>query len=287
MKKVSIIRHNLLGVRHEDSEGIMVNQVIYDDKGQEIERFHYDNEGHLEEHIITRIENGLNLEDILEIQGEITERTLRTFDSHGRVLTETRHYSEGGTDIITYQYDGENLVLKHVADTDGEEGEKETWEYEDGRLKREVKYSLFGDVEGEKVYEYDEDGLLTEITESIYREDQPEKSVTYYDELGRLTTEKKYDHKGRLVARTIVKYHSNGKPEIFEEENVRGKKITTLTYDDEGNNLTQEETDQDGNRISFVQRSYNETGNLAFTEISMEPTIHQSGQHYRLEYKYE
>jgi hypothetical protein len=287
MKKVSIIRHNLLGAEPQENDGILVNEVIYNEAGQEIERFHYDSDGQLEEHIITKVENGLNVEDILEIQGAISERTTRTFDIKGRVLSETRHYLEGGADVTSYEYEGDNLVLKHVIDTDGEEGEKETWEYENGKLMREVKYSLFGDIEAEKEYEYDENGLLTDITESVYREEKPDKTLTFYDELGRLTSEKKYDHKGRLVARTVVHYHTNGKPEVFEEENVRGKKTTTLTYDDSGNNITQEETDQNGNKISFVIRSYNESGNLESTEIMMEPSLYQAGQHYRLEYRYE
>lgn len=287
MKKVSIIKHNLLGAEPQENEGVLVNEVVYNEAGQEIERFHYDSDGQLEEHIITKVENGLPVEEILEIQGEISERTTRTFDIKGRVLTETRYYLEGGADVTSFEYQGENLVLKHVIDTDGEEGEKETWEYNNGKLIREVKYSLFGDVEAEKEYEYNENGVLSDVTENIFREEQPEKTVTFYDDKGRLTTEKKYDHKGRLVSRTIVQYNANGKPELFEEENVKGKKTTILTYDNAGNNITQEETDQNGNRISYIQRNYNESGNLESTEIIMEPFLYQAGQHYKLEYRYE
>lgn len=287
IRKITVLRHNLLGSQDENREATLFHEIYYNEAGQEIERFNYDNNGDLEEHITVKIENGLNIEEIFETQGEVSEHTTRNYDEKGRVITETRHYMEGGSDVISYEYDGDKLVLKHVVDPDGEEGEKEEWEYDGDKLMREAKYSMFGDMESEKVYDYDENGSLSAITETSLSGDAPEKTVYFFDTEGRLTTEKKYDSKGRLVARTIVNYNEVGKPVSFEEESTRIAKITALEYDEKGNNITQVETDKEGNRISSVERSFDEEGRLASVEITMEPSLYQSAQHYRLEYQYE
>lgn len=286
-RKISIVRYNLLGAQDENNEGVVINEVIYDEQGHETEHFNYNSDGELEEHIKVELVNGLPVDERLEFNDELTEHATRTFDEEGRLLTETRQYLEGGTDTTYFEYTGDKMVSRLVVDSDGEEGEKQMWEYKDGRLVREVQYNMFGNIELERVPEYDENGLLTDITETSYREDQPEKTITFFDEQGRMTTEKHYDSKERLVARTTVEYHENGKPIKFEEENVRGKKVTSLGYDDSGNNIMQEEMDQNGQRISLVERTFNETGNVLTVEVIMEPSLYNAGNHYRLEYKYE
>lgn len=276
-----------MGNDDQSEDGNIVNEIFYDDHGNETERLNYNSLGEVEEHIIVAYDNNHAIEERLELGGVLTERTTRTFDDKGKVLTEERHYMEGGSDVISFTYEGDNLVLKQVVDTDEEEGEKEIWEYEDNKLRRNVAYNLFGNVESEKAYEYDDDGLLSEITETSFRDELPEKTVSIFNEKGNLTVEKRYDNKGRLVARTTVQYLENGKPQIFEEENVRGRKVTTLEYDEAGNNITREENDQDGQRVSYVERTFDSSGNMLTTEIVMEPSLQTPGQHYRLEYKYE
>lgn len=287
IKKITIVRHNLMGNDELSENENIVNEIFYDDHGNETERLNYNFGGEVEEHIIVKYDNNHAVEERLEIGGEVTERTTRTFDDKGKVLTEERHYMEGGSDVISFTYEGDNLVLKQVIDTDEEEGEKEIWEYENNKLSRTVAYNLFGNLESEKVYEYEDDGLLSEITETSFRDELPEKTVSIFNEKGNLTVEKRYDNKGRLVARTTVQYLENGKPHLFEEENVRGKKVTTLEYDEAGNNITREENDQDGQRLSYVERTFDESGNMLSAEIVMEPSLQTPGQHYRLEYKYE
>lgn len=285
-RTIEIVRHNLLGANSESDNGVIINTIHYDENGHETERFNYNTEGELEEHIIYLISDGHVVEEKLEIEGELSERTTRTFDEKGRVLTETHHYLEGGSDVTSYEYEDDKLILKHVIDSDGDEGEKEVWEYEGGKLMREALFNVFGNLEREKIFEYEDDGTLSSTTESHYKDDQPEKTVTFYDANGRVTTEKKYDPKGRLVARTIINYNDEGKPLSYEEETLRGKKITNLEYDESGNNTVQVETDPNGGRISYIERTFNETGHPLTAEIIMEPTLYNAGHHYRLEYKY-
>lgn len=286
-RKIIITRHNLLGAQDGEDEGTILNEIFYDEKGNETERKSYTAEGELDEHQIYQVFDGRTVEESLELEGELSERTVRTFDEHGRVVSETHHYLEGETDVTTYVYDGKNLILKHVVDSDGEEGEKEEWKYEDGKIVSEVQYSMFGDIEREKLFDYDDNGLLSSTSEKYYKDGIAEETVSFYDEKGRMTTEKKYNSKNQLIARTVISYSDNGKPVLFEEETVRGKKITRLEYDDAGNNTIQEEADQNGQRLSYIERTFTETGEPLTAEIIMEPSLYQGGQHYRLEYKYE
>lgn len=285
-RKLSIIRHDMLGTGGGNEEGILLNEVYYNEQGHETERLNYNTDGEVEEHIVVDMKEGKPVEERLEINGEITERTTREFDEKGRIVSETRHYAEGGIDIITYEYDGEHLIQRTVKDEDGEEGEKEVHEYENGKIVKEAQYDLFGNPEMEKVYEYDENGNLEQVTEVSFRTDRSEKTVQVFDETGRMTTEKKYDSKDRLIARTTIQYHENNLPMLFEEESTRGRKTTILEYDEAGNNTRQEETDGDGKRISLIERTYTETGHPLTAEVIMEPSLYSSGQHYRLEYQY-
>lgn len=287
LKKITVIRHNLLGSLDENREGVILNEIFYDGQGNEVERLNYNTDGELEERINTKVVNGRATEEQIEVDGAMSERVARTFDEKGKVLTETRYYQEGGTDTATYQYNGEHLVMRLVVDSDGEEGEKAVWEYDGDKLMREVRYDIFGKIEIERVHEYDEAGRISEITETSYRDGDPEQLVSVFDEQGRLITEKRYDSKKRLVARTIITYNEEGKPLQYEEENSRGKKITKMEYDAAGNNILQEETNYNGDFLNSTERTFDEDGQLLTVEIIIEPSLYQPGQHYKLEYNYE
>ncbi len=281
------MRHNLLGTSDGSEEGTILNEVLYNDQGHEIERLNYNTDGYPEEHISITMQGANAVEEKLEINGELTERTTRFFNEQGKVESETRYYIEGGSDLITYKYDGDKLIERIVTDDDGEEGEKEIWEYKGDKLSKEIQYNMFGNMEIEKTYEYDENGLLSEVTEISYRGDLPEKTVSVFDESGKMVVEKKYDSKNRLIARTTIEYHENNQPLMFEEESTRGLKKTVLEYDAAGNNTRQEETNQHGERISLIERTYSDDGHPLTAEVIMEPTGYHAGQHYRLEYIYE
>lgn len=287
LKKITVYRHNLLGSDDQDQTGLLVNEVHYDEQGNEIARFTYNSEGELEEHIKMKLENGLPVEERLELNGEPAEYVSRTFDEKGRLITLTKHYLEGGNDTTTYTYEGDHLVLKQVVDSDGEEGEKSQWKYSDNKLQHEVNYDNDGDLENEKIYTYDDDGLLSEITEIAYNDGVAEKTVSVMDEQERLIAEKKYDAKGRLVARNIITYNEDGKAIQIEEENTRGKKIVTMEYDEAGNNTFQQETDFDGSPSGHIERTFDKDGHVLEMVVVSEPSVYQPGQNYRLEYIYE
>jgi hypothetical protein len=286
LKKLTIVRHNLLGNSSNDTPGVVISEVNYSN-GIETERLNYSSEGELEDHVIIEVENGLPVKETLKIEDEISEFVERVFDDKGRIVSETNTYQEGGSDITTYIYEGEKLIHKVTTDSDGEEGEKEIWEYSDNILIKETKVDLFGETVYEREYEYDEEGHIESMTEISYHNELPEKTVLIYDKEGRLNIEKRYDGMGKLVSRTIIEFDENGRPNHYEEENVRGKKITLLGYDDSGNNILQEERDQNDELLSSIKREFDNEGRQLQAEVVIQPSLYQPGHHYKLIYLYE
>lgn len=289
IRKVIITRHELLGSQDfENNEpGILVNEIIYNDEGHVIERLNYNQDGVLEEHIRFQVVKGMAVEEVLEIHDVVSEKVVRTFDDRGRVASETKEYSEGGSDVTFYKYDGDKLITRLVTDSDGEESEKDTFEYEHNRLMREASFNMFGSLEEEKIYDYDDEGKLSTVTEISYHEEQPVKTISVYGENGQVSMEKKYDSKQRLVARTIIEYDEAGRPVLYEEENTQGKKLTRMEYDEAGNNTLMEESGYNGERVSLVKRSFDGQNRQLTAEILMEPGMYRQGHHYALQFNYE
>jgi len=290
IRQISIFRTNLAVADPDDTDinsEILVSSVITDQDGNETERITYDIDGNPEERVLISYKNGKPVEEILEMGGEQAERTTREFDSNGKLVKEFRHYLDGEPDQIAYEYDAEgHLVMRLLTDSDGEEGEKHLWIYDNKLLKREESTNEFGSLEFSKTYSYDENGTLEEVVELNLTGDEQTRLVTVFNEAGKVETDKRYDARGRLVARNIYTYDESGNNTSVEEETVSGKTLITLHYDDEGNNILQEENGPDGSIGSRIQRTFSGQGQPQTTEVRMENTARRMGQHYRLRYEY-
>ncbi len=290
IKQVNVYRTNLAVADpdEEDLNGeVMINSVITDLHGNETERITFDGDGNPEERVFIRYSNGFPVEEALEMGGEPAERTTREYDAGGHVVKEYRHYLEGEPDEIRYEYNAEgHLVSRRLMDSDGEEGERQIWIYEHGLLAREESYNDYGNLEFSKTYTYSDDQKPEEVVELNFSGGEETRLVTVYNAAGRVEAEKRYDARGRLVARSIYTYDEKGNNTLIEEESVRGKSIVTLTYDEAGNNLVQEETGSDGTVVSRIDRSWDAANRPISTEVRMENSGQRMGQHYRLRYEY-
>lgn len=284
--KTTIFRQNLLGNNYASNDGLLFQELFYDDNGIEIERVNYDPRGKVEERVKTKVINGLIAEEELEIEGEITERVVKSYDDKGRLTSETKYYSEGGHDVTSYHHDGEHLILRQVIDSDGEEGEKQTWEYDGGKVLKEKSYNIFGNLDTEKSYTYGDDGELAEVVEIFHDDDNSEKLVSIIEN-GRTVLEKKYNAKGKLVARNTITYNDNGKAIMIQEETQRGTKTTKFEYDEAGNNVTQDEFEENDEVARHIERTFDTEGRVLSIEVMVQPDGYNPGQHYILTYNHE
>lgn len=291
ISEINLYRINLAtGDPDDESElfqEIPVNRVVLNENGHETERITYNSFGEPEERVVTRWEGDHAVEEILELDGEVVERTTREYDEEGRVLKEWRHYTEGGTDEIRYFYKEDKLLMKQAYDSDGEEGEKHFWTYENGLLVSEEAFDDDNTAEMKKTYLYSKEGVLEEVIEIQYTADGVLKTVSVMDEEGRLIAEKRYDLRGNLIARTLITLGENGHPAtMVEESSARPKTVIHFEYDSNGNNTLYREETEDGSILSLITREFDEDGRNTASEVRIEPQQQRPGQHYRLRYEY-
>jgi len=290
IRQVNVYRTNLAVADpdEEDLNGeVMINSVMTDEQGHETERITWDAEGNPEERVTIIYSNGYPVEEALEMGAEPAERTTREYDAEGHVLKEFRHYLEGDPDEISYEYNQEgHLVSRRLLDSDGDEGERQLWIYDHGLLVREESYNEYGDLEFSKTYSYSDDRKPEEVVELNFAGGEEVRQVTVYNPDGKVEAEKRYDSRGRLVARSIYFFDENGNNTVIEEESVRGKSIVNLQYDESGNNVVQEETGPEGTIAARIERSWDTGNRPVTTEVRIENSGQRLGQHYRLRYEY-
>ncbi|NTW25875.1 MAG: hypothetical protein HGA37_14355, partial [Lentimicrobium sp.] len=261
IKQTNIYRTNLAVADPDEDdilEEVLMNSVITDEAGNETERISYNSDGSPDERVIIRYINNKPVEEVLEMSGEHGERTTREFDENGRLVKEFRHYLDGEPDEIIYEYDAENrLVKRQLTDSDGEEGEKHLWIYENKLLIREESYNEYGDLESSKTYTYYDNGVPEEVVELNVNGGEQTRLVSLFNEEGKPEAEKRYDSRGRLTARNIYTYDDKGFATAVEEETVTGKTTVNLQYDEAGNNILHEETDSEGTVVSRIERTFN------------------------------
>jgi len=290
IKQIDLYKTDLISGDPDGTESyseILLNRVIFDENGNENEKLTYDSDGEIEERISIVWEKGKPVEEILEMGGEVAERTTHEYDENGRLLREFRHYLDGDPDEITYTYDADNhMILRQLTDSDGEAGEKHIWKYENGKLQREEMWNEFGSLDVSKTYSYAEDGTPEETVELNFTGGEEIRLVTLYDEEGKMSAEKRYDARGNLVSRQLLTQGENGQTSLIEEETVAGKTLIKLHYDEAGNNILHEETTSDGDFITRIERRFDSEGRILELEVSMENTPSRPGQHYHLRYEY-
>lgn len=291
IKSIELYRSNIVPVDAEEEELLineyLVNRTVYDEDGNETERITYSAEGEIEERIINKYSNGHPVEEILELEGELAEKTTREFDEAGTLLLEFRHYQDGEPDKISYTYEDGKPVKKLVTDSDGDEGEKFLWHYKDGKLTKGESYDEYGNIDLIREHSYNEAGHLEEIIETRISADDKIQIVSFFDETGHLVQEKHYDRKGNLVSRSTTIIGDNDLPAQTENETTMGKSISVFTYDEKGNNIKLEEKTSEGEVFATIDRQFDESGRVIGAKVEMAPELNRPGQHYVLKYKYE
>lgn len=290
LKQIDLYRNNLIMSDPDEpmaNEESPVNRVIYNQDGHETERITFNSDGEAEERVMIAYLDGKPVEEVLEMAGEVAERTTREYDDQGRVSREFRHYLDGDPDEIRYEYDEDgHMVLRQLTDSDGQKGEKQVWTYSNGKPIREESFTEYGELEVSKTFTYAEDGTPEETVELSFAGGEETRMVTLYDEEGKISAEKRYDGRGRLVSRQLLTQDDNGHTSVIEEETVTGKTIIRLEYDAAGNNIVHEETTAEGLPITRIERTFDEENRIAGVEVRVENLPSRPGQHYRLRYEY-
>ncbi|MDD2527158.1 MAG: hypothetical protein RBS33_07120 [Lentimicrobium sp.] len=291
--KIRRIRQFRADLIEDDNQGVIaiheqiVSENLLDVDGNETERLTYDQEGNVEERVITEYASSKPVKIIMEINDMVVEQTGYQYDETGKLVKEQIIYQEGEPDEAIYTYEGERLVARQVFDEDGVEGEKMFRKYEDDRLMREEFYNSEGALERSKTYIYNDRNQLEETVELRINDDGQMRIVNVLDEAGNVILEKRYDTRGNLVMRSRSEVNEQGLPESIEEENAYGKTITLLAYDDKGRNIRLQEVTETGLVLNHIERTFNDQGLLLTLTNKTEPTALRAGSYYRIRNEYE
>ncbi len=186
-------------------------------------------------------------------------------DENGNLLTEIKYAEDGEMEEKnSFRYNPEGKLLEHTllyAVEDVTERRMLT-RNEKGLLLSEVKY--YGDESGEKTeYAYDEKDNLIEKKyfdeEGVFTGKENYK----YDDIGSLTEDIKYD------AHDAIEEHSTFRKiddKTIEQVQYKpdGSVLTTtiIKFNDEGKELSSEQTTANGKLISAVTNVFDERGNI-------------------------
>jgi hypothetical protein len=107
-----------------------------------------------------------------------------------------------------------------------------------------------------------------------------------YDEKGQVSVRRRYNKDKHLMERNTYTYDSEGRISESMEETSSGIEITFVTYDDAGNVVLQEEKTEDGELLSSIERSYDDSNRLLTTSVYYGKPGPRTPHHYRVRMEY-
>lgn len=293
-KKTVVFRTNLVNVGIGQGQMVMppylYSTAEFDRQGRTVSQSNYSQDGVLQEKLIREYDQAGQVVKEFYFTEEGAPSEVITFnrDEQGRMLSEIKTYLDGSQDTTTYHYDQEGRVTEKVTvddEGDTDQTEKFTWK-EKLLIRHEVK-DQEGQVTGLDEFSYNERGLVSEHRRVSEETSEHFKMVTRYDKEGRKSSEALYDEDGDLQTMTRFEYNEQGILISTSLESASKKNTTTYTYDERGNLLGQEEVNEEGHQVVWVEHSYDEGGNLTGTVVFINGRNISQSQHYELRYEYE
>ena len=293
-KTTSVYRKNLVNVGI--GQGILetypylYSYTEHDRNGQTLSQSSFTADGLLAEKITRAYDDKGKVirEDYYSGEDELSESNSYERDAKGLVTKEIKKYLDGSTDVTSFTY-GENdhLVEKVTLDEEGVLFQTEKFTWEDDRL---VKHEVFD--EEDNLIELDENAYDGEGHVTMHRRKDEETGENYkltskFNSAGLKITDHLYDEEGELVETTRYSYDKDHKLIHSAVESEEKKSTTTYFYDDRGNNLGQEEVNDQGDQILWVENSYDASNNIENSVIFANGRGLSMSQHYELRYEYE
>jgi antitoxin component YwqK of YwqJK toxin-antitoxin module len=206
----------------------------------------------------------------------------------GLVIKDEKKYIDGSLDTTVYRYNEENQLIEKI--TTDEEGvtdmhEKLTWEG-----KYLVKHEVF-DAEDNCIaldeYVYDQKGNITEHVQVNEETGENRRTVSGFDNDNRKTGEKVFNEENEILETTTYAYDESGKLISASSQTPQKISSTLFSYDQAGNLLEQEEIDESGNQLMWVEHQYDDQYNRTSTTVFVNGGAPYNSQHYGLKYEYE
>ncbi len=259
-----------------DDSGLPVEAITYYPDGSVEHKYKYVYDG-----------NGKVIDELLlETDDEVTEHRSMEYNAEEQLEKEYIHYLDGTADQLIYTYDKEGrLISRRSIDSDGETGNYMVNLYDGDHLASETEYEISGEIITQRKIIYDENG---KITEEIFKTPEEDYQILYtYDEQGVASVRRRYNADKHLTERNTFTYDTEGRLSESMEETNAGIEITYTAYDTEGNTMLQEVKTDDGDLLSSIERTYDNTKRPLTTAVLSIRPGQNVPQHYRIRIEYE
>ena len=160
--------------------------TIYDEKGNKIEEYHYDEDGNLSSKDTYEYdEKGNNIErNWYDSDGRLGYKLIYKYNEKGNIIEENYYDSNGSLSYkTTYKYDKKgNKIEDNSYDSDGSLNSKTTYKYDEkGNM---IEYNTDGRFGEKYTYKYEYDKNNNWIQQVTYEDNKPiqitERIIEYY-----------------------------------------------------------------------------------------------------------
>lgn len=241
-------------------------ETVYNEDGQILEEKRYAQDGSIENTLINTYENGLLV--MQEHQGEFDEFSEKLefkYDDKGHLSKQLKHYADGSIDETIFSYNTQwQLIEKKTINDEGEQEELSRYTYDGSKLATEETLDADGELVNSYHNTYDEAGnVIEQIVDGI---EGFQKIVHVFNSNNQRISTQKYNEDDECIEETLIE-ESEDRKLLKMQESINGNiSYYTIELDNAGRQIKQEETDEDGDLISSIEREYDENGNLLLSK---------------------
>lgn len=268
---------------------IIIEYVIDNDSGQEVETTRYQTEYNLydaqgnvlveksffpdgqtgEQHEQELDDKGRLIRSLLYDGDDLVEERTYSYDSEDRLQRSLLHYQDGSLSENRYDYDAEGRrTALRCTDEDGEEEYREELRYDEkGNLIHRKRYE-YEEAVWTRSWSYDDNqNLDVSIDEDHQTKAIVEKRFDH-DAQGNLKEEKTYRN-GKLYSITRQGFDGQGRLIEMESESPEQYERLIFSLDEHGNQIAQEAFNRQEELVHKVERTFDNHDNPLETKVWM------------------
>lgn len=290
IKSIEAVRYQSIIESIHDSEMKIIefptSYKEYDQDQNLIVDSNWDHNGNLSEKITYAFEEGKKVgECVFMDEEEVAEEYTYEYDDEGKVSKAIVKYYDGHEETCTYTYNEEKqIVSKIFVDDEDEEGDREEFEYTDGKIVKYIKNGDFGPEE--ETSQKWENGLLAEKDQNLILEEEHVWTSFEYNDKKQLIESKEIKDNGQATNLHHYHYNEQGLLETEFQQNGKARHTTQYTYDEMGNETLVEDIMENGNVNYRVKRGYDEDGNVVESSVEMYTPEMMMESQYSVKYTY-
>ena len=268
-EEISIIENPAFYREYDENEN-MIKEIIYGPGGYLSEKYAFVyQDGKMIEQIVYLDEDTIAEHQYFEYQED-------------KIVKQITKYQEG-EDETQWVYDDKGRIISKTTYDEGEESDKTIYKFENNSIHKQIFDE--GDLVLEEFEVMDSEGHVIENRNNNLI-DEVEAITTYnYSASGKVEVETQTSPNGKLLQRIENEYGENGQQIAMRTTDGYATSFIEFKYDDNGNEIFQLETNEEGDINHKVERKFDGEGNIMETEVSI--FYHGEGMDSRYHIKYD